>query len=352
MRNPQTPSPRVTALPMKCILLFSGGLDSMLAAKILQRQNIDVIGLNFVTPFHDSSADSRKRAEMLGIELVVHHSDDAYLKLVAKPQWGYGKAVNPCIDCRVEMCRVAKKLMEQRRAMFVATGEIAGQRPNSQMQHQLNLIARASELDGLLLRPLSAGVLPMTRVERDGMVDRSLLHRYTGRGRGRLIALAHRYEIKKIPQPSTGCFLCEKSYAPRLRDLFAHEPNPTNWDAAILNAGRQFRISPAVKGAMGRNEEHCNRLKALFERSDAKPSMLFEPSSFFGPSLLLVGPSPETCSKEEFETLQRLGGSLILRYTNPAKYEGSEPMVRIRFGMVDRVIPAVVNENVDKLRVI
>ena len=335
---------------MKCILLFSGGLDSMLAAKVLQRQDIEVIGLNFVTPFHDASADARKRAEALGMELVVYHSDDAYLKLIAKPQWGYGKAVNPCVDCRVAMCHVAKRLMQEREAAFVATGEIAGQRPNSQKQHQLNLIARASELDGLLLRPLSAGVLPPTRVEREGIVDRSKLHRYTGRGRGRLIALAHRYEIQKIPQPSTGCFLCEKSYAPRLLDLFRHEPNPTNWDADVLNAGRQFRISSTVKCAIGRNEEHCNRLTALFERSDAKPSIMFEPSNFNGPAVLLIGPSPETSSAEEFESFLRLGGSLILRYTNPAKYE--TPTVRVRYGKIDRIISAVADEKTDELRVL
>jgi len=336
---------------MKCIILFSGGLDSMLAVKILQRQNFDVVGLNFVTPFHDSSADARQRTESLGIELVVHHSNDAYLSLIAHPQWGYGKAVNPCIDCRVEMCRVAKKLMEERGAAFVATGEIAGQRPNSQKQHQLRLIERASELDGLLLRPLSAGVLPPTKVELDGTVDRSKLHRYTGRGRGRLIALAHRYEIEKIPQPSTGCFLCEKSYAPRLLDLFQYEPNPTNWDADILNAGRQIRISPAVKCAIGRNEEHCDRLTALFERSDAKPSILFEPRSFNGPAVLLVGPSPATCSAEEFESFLRLGGSLILRYTNPTKY-GIAPTIRIRYGEVDRIIPAVPNADLADISVL
>ena len=335
---------------MKCILLFSGGLDSMLATKVLQRQNIEVVGLNFVTPFHDASADAQKRADMLGIELVVHHTDDSYLKLIANPRWGYGKAVNPCIDCRVEMCRVAKNLMAEHGAAFVATGEIAGQRPNSQKQHQLNLIDRASELDGLLLRPLSAGVLPPTKVEQDGMVDRSKLHRYTGRGRGRLIALAHRYGITKIPQPSTGCFLCEKSYAPRLVDLFKHEPNPTNWDAEVLNAGRQFRISPTVKCAMGRNEEHCNRLTALFERSDARPSILFEPGNFNGPAALLVGPSSETCSAEEFESFLRLGGSLVLRYTNPAKYDGVVPAVRVRYGNTDRIIPVVFNESVGELR--
>ena len=329
---------------MKCIVLFSGGLDSMLATRVLQRQHIEVVGLNFVTPFHDASADAQKRAEALGIELVVYRSDDSYLKLIANPQWGYGKAVNPCIDCRVEMCRVAKKLMEEWGAAFVATGEIAGQRPNSQKQHQLNLIDRASELDGRLLRPLSAGVLAPTKVELDGTVDRSKLHRYTGRGRGRLIALAHRYEIPKIPQPSTGCFLCEKSYAPRLLDLFKYEPNPTNWDADVLNAGRQIRISPTVKCAIGRNEEHCNRLSALFDRSDAKPSMLFEPANFHGPSVLLVGPTPETCSAEEFETLLRLGGAMILRYTNSAKYEGVDPMIRIRYGAVERIIPAAADE--------
>ncbi len=337
---------------MKSIVLFSGGLDSMLATKVLQRQEIEVIGLNFVTPFHDDSDAAQKRAEMLGIELVIHRTGDDYLKLVSNPQWGYGKAVNPCIDCRVEMCKVAKKLMEERGATFVATGEIAGQRPNSQKQHQLSLISRASELDGFLLRPLSAGVLPPTKVELDGSVDRSLLHRYTGRGRGRLIALAHRYGITKIPQPSTGCFLCELSYAPRLRDLFKHEPNPTNWDAELLNAGRQFRITPTVKAIMGRNEEHCDRLTALSERSDAKPSTFFEPGNFLGPSVLFVGVSPELCTPEIFEDYLALGGALILRYTNPSKYDAANTTVRVRYANVDREIVVKPDDRVDAWPVI
>ena len=336
----------------KAIVLFSGGLDSTLATRILQEQGIEVVGLNFVTPFHDATKDAQSAADACGIELVVHRVDDDYMNLVAQPRWGYGKAVNPCVDCRVDMCRVAKRLMEQRGAAFVATGELAGQRPNSQMQHQLDLIARESGLRGYLLRPLSAIVLSPTEPEIRGLVDRSKLFGYTGRGRGRLIMLANRLGIEKIPQPSTGCFLCETSYSPRLLDLFKHEPAPTVWDADALNAGRQIRISPKVKAVIGRNEEHCDRIEALFARSDAKPSIMFIPETFQGPSVLLIGPNPETDSPEEFRSWLDLGGALILRYTNPAKYDSATTTVCAHFGSEKKIIPAKTDEKADGYRVI
>jgi hypothetical protein len=325
---------------MRAIVLFSGGLDSTLAARILQEQGIGIVGLNFVTPFHDNSQTAQKAADGIGIELVVHQTGDDYIQLVAKPRFGYGKAVNPCIDCRIEMCRVAKMLMAQREAVFTATGEIAGQRPNSQMQHQLNLIDRESGLDGFLLRPLSAQVLSPTKTETNGIVDRRKLFGYTGRGRGRLIALAHRLGIKKIPQPSTGCFLCEKSYAPKVFDLFNHESNPTNWDAEILNAGRQVRISPTLKIVLSRNEEQGKRLEQLFDLPDARPAILMIPESFNGPTAMLIDNQfCEQINKQvdeqrvdrRIDDYFKLGGNLILQYTNPAKYNPQNAIVRIRF---------------------
>ncbi|MDR2116120.1 MAG: hypothetical protein LBP87_07050 [Planctomycetaceae bacterium] len=306
---------------MRAIVLFSGGLDSLLTTRVLQKQGIEVIGLNIATPFHDHSESVRKEADVLEIELIVHHTDNKYIELIAHPRFGYGKSANPCIDCRIEMCRVAGKYMEQYNAGFVATGEIVGQRPNNQMQHQLNLIQQESGLEGYLVRPLSAKIMNPTQPELKGWIDRKKLYSYTGRGRGRAIALAHRLGIKKIPPMSTGCFLCEKSYAPKVFDLFKHEPQPTNWDADVLNAGRQLRISPQIKIVLGRNENHCKRLEELFVRSDARPAILLIPESFQGPTALLIG--------HEIQEYIELAGTLIFRYTNPNKYDPATATIRI-----------------------
>ncbi len=339
---------------MRAIVLFSGGLDSMLATHILQEQGIEVIGLNFLTPFHDATRMAKEAAAAAGIELVIHQTSDDYIELIAHPRWGYGKAVNPCIDCRIEMCRIAKILMNERDAGFVATGELSGQRPNSQMQHQLQLIERESGLEDYLLRPLSASILPPTAPERLGWVNRSKLFGFTGRGRAHLIALARKLGIQKIPQPSTGCFLCEKSYAPRLIDLFRYEPNPTDWDAELLNAGRQLRISPTLKVVLGRDRDHCDRLAELFERPDARAAILMIPESFNGPTALLVGQDVDETKLDNSKlgNLTRLGGALMLRYTNPEKYEAEKATAQLRFGNRREIVSISTDDEVQTYRVI
>ncbi len=334
-------------LMTKAIVLFSGGLDSLLVVRILQQQGIEVVGLYVATPFHDASEYARGRAEQLGIKFVLRKTGDDYLKMIAAPRFGYGKALNPCIDCRIEMCRFAKELMEVEGADFVATGEVAGQRPNSQKQHQLVLIARESGLCGKLLRPLSAKVLGPTTPENEGLVDRTQLYAFTGRGRIQLFSLARKLEVGKIPQPSTGCLLCEKSFAPRLNDLFKHCNDPTGWDIEVLGGGRQMRISPTIKCAMGRNEENCLHLQKIFELPDAKPSILVVPENFNGPTTLLVGPKPEDYSPEDFEALLDLAGSLTLRFTNPNKYDAENAVVTVKYGrekVLRKIRPDVASE--------
>ncbi|MDR0871798.1 MAG: squalene synthase HpnC [Planctomycetaceae bacterium] len=302
---------------MKSIVLFSGGLDSSLAVKILQEQGAEAVGLNIVTPFHDNSEQAQKSADALGIELAVHRTGDDYIQMLARPKWGYGKIVNPCLDCRIAMHLAAKSLMEQRQADFIATGDIIGQDPNGQMQHQLNLIERESGLTGLLLRPLCAALLPPAQAEKDGKIDRAKLFGYTGRGRGKLVVLAHKFGFKKIPPLSVRCLLCEKSYAPRVLDLFRHEPIPTDWDAGTLNAGRQIRIDEKVRAVVARNAEHCDKLEKLILRTDAKPSVLVKPDNFTGTSALVVG----HCGEDDVLHFTDIGKKLIFQFTNPAKYD-------------------------------
>ena len=189
--------------------LLSGGLDSMLAIRLMQQQDIEVEGLNFKTIFTCCQDQAGQAARQLGIQLTVVGQDDDYLELIKKPQFGYGRGANPCVDCRIYMFQIAKTYMEQTDAQFIVSGEVVGQRPMSQKRRDLNVISHHSELDDRLLRPLSAKLLPPTWPEREGLVDRQQLFDFSGRGRKGLIALAKRFGFKEIPSPSTGCALTE-----------------------------------------------------------------------------------------------------------------------------------------------
>lgn len=320
---------------MKAIVLFSGGLDSLLVSKILQEQGFTVIGLNMVTPFFNGTAFAKARAEELGIELRTHVFGQEYMDMLKKPRWGVGKAVNPCIDCRIMMCRAAAELMKEIGAEFVATGEIAGQRPNSQMVHQLNLIARESGLEGKLVRPLSGRVLPSTVPEQEGILAREALHSYTGRFRTGLIAMAqNRYKLPVIPQPSTGCLLCEKSFAPRIRDLLKHCERPHVWDAHMLAVGRHLRVDEKVKCVIGRKEADNDQLFELIGQTDRTPCFLLSPNNFNGPALVMIGApfDPSRFSEQtknatsendldnEIKNYLDLAAALILHYSKPEKY--------------------------------
>lgn len=347
------------------IVLFSGGLDSLLTVRALQEQNIPVTGLNIVTPFQDGSDAASSRARALDIELVIRRLGDDYLAMLKRPRWGIGKGVNPCIDCRIAMLCEAKRLMQERGADFVATGEIVGQRPNSQMMHQLNLITRESGLGKKLVRPLSAKVLPASEPEETGLLDREKLLACTGRGRTGLIALARRqFKISDIPQPSTGCLLSEKSFAPRVRDLLAHKPNPTAWDARLLRIGRHFRIDAQTKAVVARRQADCDALKFLFADPAKSRSALFAPENFNGPALLLVkeedlGNFSSTGNSDDAnpfdDNLRAIAGGLILRFSNLSKRADLTCMPTVNcFFRPDRreEIPIVPNADADRLAMI
>lgn len=305
------------------IVLFSGGLDSLLTVRILQEQNIRVTGLHIVTPFQDGSQEATLRAKELGIELVTRSLGDDYLAMLVQPRWGVGKGINPCIDCRIAMLREAKALMEELQADFVATGEVSGQRPNSQMMHQLNLITRESGLGKKLVRPLSAKVLPASEAEENGLIDRDRLFACTGRGRGGLIVLGRRrFGLEKIPQPSTGCLLSEKSFAPRVKDLLAHKSRPTPWDAKLLPIGRHFRIDPETKAVVARRRADCDALIALFADPARSRSFLLVPENFNGPATMIVKEEKiDEMENADFpdSSLLELAGGLVLRFDKPEK---------------------------------
>ncbi|MDO5565942.1 MAG: hypothetical protein Q4G59_04735 [Planctomycetia bacterium] len=335
---------------MKAIVLFSGGLDSLLAASILKEQGIEVIALNIITPFHDCSEEAARYAADLGLEFVTRTLGEDYMKMVASPCWGYGKSVNPCIDCRICMCKEAAALMAETGAEFVATGEIVGQRPNSQKMHQLSLITRESGLGDRLLRPLCAKTLPPTQAEIDGLIDRERFYSFTGRHRTSLIALARsKYGIKPIPQPSTGCLLCEQSFEPRIRDLLRYKSIPTRWDAAVLTMGRQIRVDSQTKCVVGRRQSDCEALETAFAREDRSPSVLLLPLNFQGPATLLINDlAPEATDKNasldslatnesdalpSLRQLIDLTGAFVLHFTREDKYTRLDDSPRVRLGL-------------------
>ena len=317
---------------MKAIALFSGGLDSILAACVLKKLGVEVIGLNMITPFHDCSRDARARAEEIGIELVVREFGEEYMAMLAHPKWGYGSNVNPCIDCRTLMLKEAAKLMEERGADFVATGEVAGQRPNSQKIHQLTLISRESGLNGKLVRPLSARILPKTEPELAGLLDREQLRAFSGRSRAKLSAYARQeFGINRIPQPSSGCVLCENSFAPRVRDLLKHKVQPTVWDARLIAYGRSLRIAPDALVVVARRREDCDALDALFASPKRSRSALVYPKNYNGASaLLMTDEAPEFGDENptispKLEQYLETAGSLALRFSNPERYRVAQP---------------------------
>ncbi|MDO8260107.1 MAG: tRNA 4-thiouridine(8) synthase ThiI, partial [Candidatus Magasanikbacteria bacterium] len=224
----------------KAIVLLSGGLDSMLAVKVLQVQGIEVVGLCYKSNFYDC-ARAREAAELLRIELKEVDISSEMLDLVKHPPSGYGKNLNPCIDCHAFMIRRAGEIARAEGFDFVATGEVLGQRPFSQNKESLKRVAALSGVP--VLRPLSAKLIDETEIEKNGLVNRHRLLDISGRGRERQIELAEKYEITEYPSPAGGCLLTDPGFSERGIKLLDHWPDCDTNDIEILKHGRVFWFS-------------------------------------------------------------------------------------------------------------
>ncbi len=234
--------------------LCSGGLDSMLAGLVLRDQDIDVAWVTFETPFFNA-AKARKASKMTGIPLTVKSIFDVYLKMLKDPPAGYGKHMNPCMDCHALMFKLAGELMHEKDFDFLFSGEVLGQRPMSQNKSSLGYVEKHSGFKGYIVRPLSAKNLPPTIPEREGLVDRERLLDISGRGRNRQIKLAEKFEIRDYPAPAGGCLLTDKNFSNRLRDLFEHQDDCTEEELHLLKYGRHFRLNPETKLIVGRTQQ-------------------------------------------------------------------------------------------------
>ncbi len=303
----------------RAVALFSGGLDSILAVRILQEQGFDVDALCLRTFYTPSQAAAEEAAAMLSVKLTVLPVGEDYVEVIRNPLYGYGKGVNPCVDCRIYMCRTAQRLMEELGACMVVTGEVVGQRPMSQKRQHLEVIARRSGLEGRLLRPLSAKLLPPTVPEQEMLVDRRRLYNFSGRGRRGLIALAESFGISKIPAPSSGCTLTESSFAGRVRDLLQFCPDAARWDFDLLNHGRHFRFDEQTKIVIARSATDNDALRSMAAREDAPEVEVLTPLGFRGPGAVVVG--------RIGEPVLAFAGALILRYAGSGELD--EAKVRV-----------------------
>ncbi|HBO42970.1 MAG TPA: hypothetical protein DD670_03355 [Planctomycetaceae bacterium] len=303
------------------IALLSGGLDSLLAVRVLQLQSVAIEAIHVQTPFVSSEESAARVADELGVPLTFRRVGEDYVEVLRNPRYGFGKAVNPCLDCHLYMTIMARDMMIERGACCVVSGEILGQRPMSQKRNDLDLLSSRSGLVGRLLRPLSAKLLEPTIPETERLIDRARLCDYAGRGRRPLIDLAETLGVRYVPAPSPGCALTEKTFAPKLRDLFHFNAKATLWDCELVRVGRHFRIDPIHKIVLGRSADDNAKLAELAARDEAVAATLLEPESFLGPNAILCGPVSED--------MLQLAGVLMAAYTRQIDPECREVLVLV-----------------------
>ena len=239
---------------VRALGLCSGGLDSMLAGLILRDQGIIVEWITFETPFF-SSARARKASHLTGIPLMVKSITSDYLEMLKNPPGGYGKYMNPCLDCHSMMFRLAGEIMNERGFDFLFSGEVLGQRPMSQARPSLRYVEKHSGFDGYILRPLCAKRLPETIPEKQGLVNREQLLDLAGRSRKPQIKLANTFGIKEYPTPAGGCLLTDKGFSRRLKDFFDHQATWTENELYLLRFGRHLRVDENTKIIIGRTQD-------------------------------------------------------------------------------------------------
>jgi tRNA U34 2-thiouridine synthase MnmA/TrmU len=268
---------------VRALGLCSGGLDSILSAVVLGNQGIAVEWISFETPFF-SSVKARRAAAQLHIPLIVQNITQPYLKMLRDPSRGYGKHINPCIDCHTLMFRLAGEVMKDRQMDFLFSGEVLGQRPMSQTRSSLRYVEKHSGYRDVIVRPLSAKLLEETLPEKKGLVDRRLLLGLSGRSRKPQIQLARMWGITDYPAPAGGCLLTESVYSNRLKDLFGHQKDCTENELHLLKYGRHIRLNEQIKIIVGRTLQDNI---AILDHHDPLLDMVLKTQQIPGPVVLV-----------------------------------------------------------------
>jgi tRNA-uridine 2-sulfurtransferase len=294
----------VTSTKAKGVGLLSGGLDSILAAKILQAQDIEVICITFAT-FFFGAGPGIKAGATAGIPVHVLDIGEKHLEMLKKPVYGYGRQMNPCIDCHALMLQEAGRFMEEQGADFLFTGEVLGQRPMSQRRDALRSVENLAGYPGRILRPLSARLLAPTIPETEGLIDRERLLDIHGRSRKRQMALAETYGITDYPQPGGGCMLTKEGFGKKLSALLKRFPDAAAREVELLKCGRHLILPEGGFCIIGRNEADNDRLEFLAESHD----ILLRVTDYPGPIGLLL-PSLH------FETDLKLAAMAVSAYSD------------------------------------
>lgn len=310
----------------RALALISGGLDSLLAAKLIKNQGIEVIGICFRSYFFKEK-NAERMVKQIDLPLKVIDISEEHLKMLRNPKHGYGKNMNPCIDCHTLMLRKAGDLLTELEADFIITGEVLNQRPMSQRRDALDIVKKDSLYKDKILRPLSAKLLVPTKMEEDGLVDREKLLEICGRGRKEQMELAQKWGIVDYPSPAGGCSLTEPNYSKRLKDLMNHVEIPTKKELELLKLGRHFRISKGCKIISSRDGEEGEALKLLLDERD----LVFQAREFNGSMVVIVG-EPE---EEDIEFAGRVTG----RYSKGK----DDDIVVVRYGFYKNSYDKILN---------
>jgi len=274
---------------IRALGLCSGGLDSILSALVLRDQGIHVEWITFETPFF-TSEKARLASQQTGIRLHVEDITVDYLEMLKHPPAGFGKNMNPCMDCHSLMFNKAGRFMQTHGFDFLFSGEVRGQRPMSQNVSSLRYVEKHSGFDGRILRPLSAKCLPETPMEQQGLVDRERLFGFSGRSRKPQIALAEKFGIKSYPAPAGGCLLTDPGYSRRLKDLIDHGDELTRNALFLLRHGRHMRLGPKTKIVIGRTQQDNEQILQWY---DAETDALLKVKNHPGPTVLMPGGGPD-----------------------------------------------------------
>ena len=299
----------------KIVALLSGGLDSTLAIKTMQKQGFEVSAVAIKTPFCDFDCgrgcgfEIREKADNLGVNLKTVYLGDEYIEMLKHPKHGFGSGMNPCIDCRAMMFEAGKKHMEEIGAEFIISGEVLGQRPMSQFAPALKKIEKLSNLEGKIVRPLSAALLPATDPEKNGLIKRKDLGMIRGRSRKEQLKMAKEFGIEDPPNAGGGCLLTDPAFSLRAIDLFKHIETPTTNDIDLLKIGRHFRLDQNTKLIVGRNKDENEMMYALALSND----ILLEAKEHVGPTTLLRG--------NGIEKHIEFSAKITLRYSDAPKNE-------------------------------
>ncbi len=300
----------------KALILLSGGLDSLLAYKIIEKEGVDVLGIHYINPIatrYPEKAEEIFQKNNLKYIQISNFKD--FLKMLKAPKFGFGKNLNPCIDCRLLNIRLAVEEMKSRHFDFLVTGEVQGQRPKSQLRRALDTIESASGVKGLLLRPLSAKILHPTVPELKGWVNRENFYGIQGRSRSIQMRITKEFNITDYASPGGGCPLTEKEYSKKIKDILEYDLlNPDQ--VALLNIGRHFRLNKKIKFIVGRNNE--DNLK-LLKMSETLSCVVIDEKTVNGPVAILIG-NPDNndlrLAMRIVASYTKVSGDIVMKWKN------------------------------------